>query len=123
MENKKINKNEIDGIKQSLFSLNKNNDSENKKENLAEIINAWLDDKHIHTKTRLNHNQIIILTILKTLYDKYKSKTIKNIIDNFVRYQISEGGQSAKELVEILKNRNDIQENDDLLKKIQPFIQ
>ena len=91
-------------------------------ENLSEMIKAWLDDKYIHAKTRLNQNQIIALTILKTLAEKYKVKCIKELIDNFVRYKLSEGGQSSKELVDILKARTETEIDDSLTKAIEPFI-
>lgn len=91
-------------------------------ENLQEIIKAWLDDAYIHAKTRLNQNQIIALTILKTLSEKYKVKCIQGLIDNFVRYKLSEGGQSSKELVEILKSRTEPEMDDSLEKAVAPFI-
>ncbi|GAH00089.1 unnamed protein product, partial [marine sediment metagenome] len=80
------------------------------------------DDKYIHSKTRLNQNQIIALTILKTLAEKYKVTCIKQLIDNFVRYKLSEGGQSSKELVDILKARTEVDVDDSLSKAIEPFI-
>ncbi len=91
-------------------------------ENLTEILKAWLDDAYIHAKTRLNQNQIIALTILKTLSEKYNVKCIKELIDNFVRYKLSEGGQSSKELVEILKSRTDVEIDDSLAKAVEPFM-
>lgn len=91
-------------------------------ENLTEILKAWLDDAYIHAKTRLNQNQIIALTILKTLSEKYNVKCIKELIDNFVRYKLSEGGQSSKELVEILKSRTDVEMDDSLAKAVEPFM-
>ena len=91
-------------------------------ENLQEIIKAWLDDAYIHAKTRLNQNQIIALTILKTLSEKYKVKCIQGLIDNFVRYKLSEGGQSSKELVDILKSRMEPEIDDSLEKAVAPFI-
>lgn len=91
-------------------------------ENLTEILKAWLDDAYIHAKTRLNQNQIIALTILKTIAEKYKVNCIKEVIDNFVRYKLSEGGQSSKELVEILKSRTQVEEDDSLSRAVEPFL-
>ena len=91
-------------------------------ENLTEILKAWLDDAYIHAKTRLNQNQIIALTILKTISEKYKVNCIKEVIDNFVRYKLSEGGQSSKELVEILKSRTQVEEDDSLSRAVEPFL-
>jgi len=91
-------------------------------ENIAETIEAWLNDKYIHAKTRLTPNQVIALTILKTLSDKYNITCIQKLIENFVRYKLSEGGQSSKELVDILKNRQDESMDDGLLKAVEPFL-
>ncbi|MCJ7572347.1 MAG: hypothetical protein MUO82_10825 [Candidatus Thermoplasmatota archaeon] len=112
---------EINAVKQSLFGMN-NNDKESQGEDLAKIIDSWLDEKYVHRKTRLNGNQVIILTIISSLADKYNVKCLKKLIDKFVTYKISEGGQSAKELVDILKNRLEVQSDDSLVKAIEPFI-
>lgn len=108
-------------LKDTFTDLNEN-EVPSDAENLSEIIRAWLDDKYIHAKTRLNQNQIIALTILKTLSEKYKVTCIKALIDNFVRYKLSEGGQSSKELVDILKARTDVETDDTLSRAIEPFM-
>lgn len=110
-----------DLIKQTFMDVNED-DEPSEGENLTEILKAWLDDAYIHAKTRLNQNQIIALTILKTLAEKYNVKCIKELIDNFVRYKLSEGGQSSKELVEILKSRTTIEDDDSLSKAVEPFL-
>jgi len=102
---------------EDIFGDEKKNNSEE----LANIIRAWLDDKYIHAKTRLNEKQIIALTILKTLSEKYNVRCIKELIDNFVRYKLSEGGKSSEELVEILKSKIS-SDDDDLVKTIEPFL-
>lgn len=109
-------------ILNETFTDMNDNETPTDAENLSEIIKAWLDDKYIHSKTRLNQNQIIALTILKTLAEKYKVTCIKQLIDNFVRYKLSEGGQSSKELVDILKARTEVDVDDSLSKAIEPFI-
>ena len=109
-------------ILNETFTDMNDNETPTDAENLSEIIKAWLDDKYIHSKTRLNQNQIIALTILKTLAEKYKVTCIKELIDNFVRYKLSEGGQSSKELVDILKARTEVEMDDSLSKAIEPFI-
>lgn len=109
-------------ILRDTFTDMDENEHQSESENLSEIIKAWLDDAYIHAKTRLNQNQIIALTILKTLSEKYKVTCIKELIDNFVRYKLSEGGQSSKELVDILKARTDVEMDDSLEKAISPFI-
>lgn len=109
-------------ILHETFTDMNDNETPTDAENLSEIIKAWLDDKYIHAKTRLNQNQIIALTILKTLAEKYNVRCIKELIDNFVRYKLSEGGQSSKELVDILKARTEVEMDDSLSKAIEPFI-
>lgn len=121
-KNVELTKEERDEILHETFSDMDKDESPSESEKLAEIIKAWLDDAYIHAKTRLNQNQIIALTILKTLSEKYEVKCIKLLIDNFVRYKLSEGGQSSKELVDILKARTEVEMDDSLDKAIAPFI-
>jgi hypothetical protein len=122
MKNKNKNK-EVEEIKETLFGLNKPDEKQSTKgEDLSKVIDAWLDEKYVHRKTRLNGNQVIVLTIISSLADKYKIKTLKRIINKFVTYKISEGGKSASELVDILKNRVELQPDDSLVKAIEPFI-
>lgn len=115
-KNKKLSNLEL---KKTIFSPQ---ETSPKVENYKEIIEAWLEDKHIHSKTRLTLNQIIALTTLKSIAEKYSVKCIQTLIDNFVRYKLSEGGQSSKELVDILKNKDEGEENDNLMKQIEPFL-
>ena len=110
------------GMDKILDNIKDNNEDETLQQNFAETIDAWLNDKNLHSKTRLNKNQIVALTILKTLSEKYKVKCIKELIDNFVRYKLSEGGQSSKELVDILKNQPQAENDDQLYKAIEPFL-
>lgn len=117
----KLPNNDEELIKQTLIDV-ENEETQSEGENLTEILKAWLDDAYIHAKTRLNQNQIIALTILKTLAEKYKVNCIKELIDNFVRYKLSEGGQSSKELVDILKSRTAIEDDDSLSKAVEPFL-
>ena len=117
-----LTEDERNEILHETFTDMNENETPSDAENLSEIIKAWLDDKYIHAKTRLNQNQIIALTILKTLAEKYKVTCIKQLIDNFVRYKLSEGGQSSKELVDILKARTEVEIDDSLSKAIEPFV-
>jgi len=117
-----LTEDERNEILNETFTDMNDNETPTDAENLSEIIKAWLDDKYIHSKTRLNQNQIIALTILKTLAEKYKVTCIKQLIDNFVRYKLSEGGQSSKELVDILKARTEVEVDESLSKAIEPFI-
>ena len=127
MKNKKDkNENENKDEKQidmSLFDMIENKQTlEKDEQTFKEIIETWLDKKHIHFKTRLNANQVIAITILKTLASKWKVECIKELVEWFVTYKLSEGGNSSKELVDILRNKNEVTENDRLMKSIQPFI-
>lgn len=119
--NNKENKKEVNDVKQALFGFN-DSEPDNKNFEMDKLVDTWLDKKYIHRKTRLNGNQVIVLTIIVSLAEKYKIKCLKKIIDKFVTYKISEGGQSAKELVDILKNRVEVQTDESLLQAIQPFI-
>lgn len=120
INNKKINEKEI---KETInaFTLTPNNET-SRGENLAEIIKAWFNPSFLHSKTRLNANQIIAVTTLKSIADKWKVNCITRIINNFVRYKLSEGGQSSKELVDILKSRTEINDDTDLWEKMKPFM-
>lgn len=107
----------------TLLSNLANEDNKTESENIAEIIKEWLNTAYIHLKTRLNANQIVALTILKTLSTKYHIKCIADLIDNFVMYKLSENGQSSKELVDILKSRSQIENDENFEQLIKPFIQ
>lgn len=123
-EIEKIDKAEVQKLRQSLLTPNEKKEDETKSrsQEIAEIIKAWLDDRYIHSKTRLNGNQVIALTILKTLSEKYGVTCLKELIDNFTRYKLSEGGESSKELVEMIKAQNETPEDDELMKRIEPFL-
>ncbi len=115
------NTNEYD-FEKGLENFLGNNDDSIKKEDYKEIMQSWLSDEFIDSKTRLNGNQIIALTILKTLSEKYNVSCIKSLIKDFTRYKLSENGQSSKELVDILRSRDNIENDDQLMKAIEPFI-
>ena len=122
MKDKKEKTNERQ-LETSLFDLmEKQNTSEPDRQTFKETIDAWVDKKNIHFKTRLNANQVIAITILKTLSKKWKVKCIEDLVEWFVTYKLSEGGQSSKELVDILRNKNEITNDDRLMKSIQPFL-
>jgi len=107
----------------SLFDLlESKGTTEQNEQNFKETIEAWLDKKHIHLKTRLNANQVIAITILKTLSEKWGVTCIKKLVEWFVTYKLSEGGGSSKELVDILRNKGEVTESDRLMKSIQPFL-
>ena len=92
----------------------KEDDKESKRvEDISKIIKEWLSRKHINSKTRLTKNQVIAISILKTLADKYNIKPLQNLLKNYQTYKLSEDGESSKELVEILKERTPNKDEDD----------
>ena len=117
-------KHEIEDFDTDDVFTNKQDENEAKMEgeNLSEIIKAWLDDKYVHAKTRLNSNQIVALKILKTLAEKYNVKCISELITNFVRYKLSEGGKSSQELVDILKSRTEVETDNSIEEAIKPVL-
>jgi len=74
-------------------------------ENVSMIITEWLDKKHIKSKTRLNKQQVIALSILQSLADTYNIRTLKRFLDEFRTNKLSEDGKSSSELENILKAR------------------
>ena len=74
-------------------------------ENVSMIITEWLDPKHIRSKTRLNKQQVIAISILQSLADTYNIKTLKRFLNEFRTGKLSEDGQSSIELENILKAR------------------
>lgn len=112
----------LNDVRNALFGLNNNQNNEVSNDKESRLVEVWLDEKYLHKKTKLNGNQVIVLTIISSLAEKYKIKCLKAIVKKFVMYKISEGGESAKQLVDILKNRPEIQTEDNLIKAIEPFI-
>lgn len=110
-------------LKSNLFDVLKPPQKTDNKPDAKETIDTWLNDKYLHSKTALTPNQVVALTILKTLAEKYKVKCIKKLLDNFVRYKLSEGRKSSEELVKILMSQQgDDLEMQNLTKQIAPFI-
>lgn len=100
----------------SLFLKSAKNDKEpeNKKvEDIRKIIEEWLNTKHINAKTRLTKNQVIAISILKTLADKYCIRPLQLLLKNYQTFKLSEDGKSSEELVEILKERSPEREQED----------
>ena len=106
---------ERDNPLDSLFlKSSKNEENENKKvEDIRKIIEEWLSKKHINSKTRLTKNQVIAISILKTIADRYHIKPLQLLLQNYQTFKLSEDGESSKELVEILKERSPERETDD----------
>jgi len=75
-------------------------------EDVSKIIKEWLDPKHIDKKTRYTPRQVIAVTILQSIADTYDIKTLKRFLKEFKKGKLSEGGQSASELTDILKFRS-----------------
>lgn len=112
-----------DALKNADIFNNPDASQENNEiEDIKAIIETWLDKRFVHAKTRLTPNQVIALTILKTLATKYNIKCIDELLENYVTYKLSENGQSSKELVDILKSRNQEIDDTDLNKQLAPFL-
>lgn len=122
MKNEKVDEKQLNQTFVDMLRPQNQNQTQDTSQNFKETIKAWLDRKYVHFKTRLNANQVIALSILKSLSKKWKVKSINELVEWFVTYKLSEGGKSSEELVDILKNRPDLQDNDELMKAIEPFI-
>lgn len=70
------------------------------------VVEAWLNDKFIETKTEYNQNQVYAVTVLETLANQWNIKPLKKLIQNFRKNQLSKGRGTSNELVDILKNRD-----------------
>lgn len=114
-------KNAIDNV---LLRMQVNDNGKNTDaENIEKIIDEWLKDKHIHAKTRLTRNQITSLSILKSIADTYNIACLKKFLKNFQRYKLSEDGKSSEELVEILKERTQPEQEDNLLGHLGRYLE
>lgn len=105
----------------------KNNDNEtgnDKVEDIRRIIEEWLHSKHINAKTRLTKNQVIAISILKTLADRYSIKPLQLLLKNYQTFKLSEDGKSSEELVEILKERTpDRETEDNIITSVGKFLE
>jgi hypothetical protein len=108
-----------------MFNPKKDNDEKNQKaEDIAKIIDEWLNEKHIDAKTRLSKQQVVTIAILKTLADKYNIKPLQTLLKNFQRYKLSEDGESSKELVKILSERTqDKKEDSNIFETVGRFLE
>jgi len=103
--------NPLDGF---FIQPKKEDNTESKKaEDISKIIAEWLSKKHINAKTRLTKNQVVAITILKTIADRYHIKPLQDLLKNYQTFKLSEEGESSKELVEILKERLPEKEDED----------
>jgi hypothetical protein len=105
-----------------IFNFERGKQSENTEaENVSLIIEEWLKPKHVKFKTRYNSNQIIAISILQNLADTYNIKTLKRFLKNYRIAKLSEGGETSKELRDILMSRVPKQE-DNNLSKLSKFL-
>lgn len=114
--------NPLDGL---FIQPKKEDNTENKKaEDISKIIAEWLSKKHINAKTRLSKNQVVAISILKTLADKYHIKPLQELLKNYQTFKLSEEGESSKELVEILKERiPDKEDEDSVITQVGRFLE
>jgi len=104
-----------------IFAPSRAEQDVTEKEDVSKIIKEWLDPKHIDAKTRFTPKQVIAVTILGSLAETYKIKTLKRFLRAFKTAKLSEGGKSSEELENILKNRL-MQEDDAHLKSLSKFL-
>lgn len=112
-------KNPLDG----LFLKPDTKEEKSEFEDIKKIIEEWLNKKHIYAKTRLEKNQVIPVTTLKSVADQYNIKILKKWLMNFQTYKLSEGGESSKELIDILRERVQEEDGNDALKNISKFLE
>lgn len=105
-----------------IFSTEQKSETDVQTEDVAKIIKEWLDPKHIDKKTRYTPQQVIAISILQSLADTYNIKTLKRFLKEFKKGKLSEGGKSAEELENILKNRV-ISSEDGALKNLARFLE
>jgi hypothetical protein len=75
------------------------------KEDVSKIVREWLSPKHITRKTRYSKKQTIAISILQSLANTYKIKTLQRFLQEFRTSKLSEEGKSSEELVDILQSR------------------
>lgn len=92
-------------------------------EDIKIIIKEWLNKKHIYAKTRLTKNQVIAVTILKSLADKYQITPLKKFLQNYQTYKLSEDGKSSEELIDILRDREMTEDGGNMLQNISKFLE
>jgi len=105
-----------------VFAPSRQQQNEAEKEDVSKIINEWLSTKHIDKKTRYTPNQVVAVSILQSLADTYKIKTLQRFLKAFKMAKLSEGGKSSEELENILKDRFHV-EDDMGLKKLGKFLE
>lgn len=91
-------------------------------EDVAMIIREWLAKDHITRKTRYNKRQVVAVSILQSLANTYKIRTLDRFLNEFRTSKLSEDGKSSSELENILKARMP-QEEDLELKKLSRFLE
>ncbi|MFB6089159.1 MAG: hypothetical protein ABEK36_05255 [Candidatus Aenigmatarchaeota archaeon] len=69
------------------------------------------ESKDVEVKTELSSEQVMIISRLKILGEKLKTKydsnMVNNLIDNFLKLQISKDRASRKEFVSSFQSKND----------------
>lgn len=74
-------------------------------EDIGRIIEKWLAEEFVKFKTRLTKRQVWAITKLQTIADRYDIGCIQRVLHEFRIAKLSEGGESSKELVSILRER------------------
>lgn len=105
-----------------VFAPNKDKTINDDKEDVSKIIKEWLDPRHVDKKTRYTPQQVVAVSILGSLAETYKIKTLSRFLRAFKTAKLSEGGKSSSELENILKSRLN-QEEDVHLKGLSRFLE
>ena len=121
-KNKSDGKKRTGSIIDNVFGGNNQQQDKREAEDVSKIIKEWLSGKHIDKKTRYTPQQVIAVSILQSLADTYKIKTLQRFLKAFKTAKLSEGGKSAEELENILKSRVMV-EDESPLKGFQKFLE
>lgn len=105
-----------------VFSPSKEKKEMSSQEDVSKIIKEWLDPKHVDKKTRYTPQQVVAVSILGSLAETYKIKTLLRFLKAYKTAKLSEGGKSAEELENILKARISTEE-DTHLKGLSRFLE
>jgi hypothetical protein len=105
-----------------VFAPSKEKKDLGAQEDVSKIIKEWLDPKHVDKKTRYTPQQVVAVSILGSLAETYKIKTLQRFLKAFKTAKLSEGGKSAEELENILKARIATEE-DGQLKGLARFLE
>lgn len=74
------------------------------------LTREWLSKKYDKRKTEFNQSQIYAVTTLESLANQWFIKPLKWLLNNFRINQLSKNRGTAKELVNIFKNNDSMED-------------